>query len=75
MLFTKQAVRGLCMKLADDKAANSEKNSTLPSLPVAVAVKQERESDDNLGASTQELQMKKLNINLKTLTGLMMLFL
>ena len=42
-------------------AASSEKSSTLPSLPAAAAaVKQEAESDDNLGASTQEPQMKKL---------------
>ena len=75
VLFTKQAVKDLCMKVVDSKATSSEKSSTLPSFPAAAAVKQEVESDDNLGASTQEPQMKKLNMNLKTMmTGLMMLF-
>ena len=61
MLFTKQAVKDMCMKVVDNKAASSEKSSTLPSLPAAAAaVKQEAESDDNLGASTQEPQMKKI---------------
>ena len=37
MLFTKQAVKDMCMKVVDNKAASSEKSSTLPSLPAAAA--------------------------------------
>ena len=60
MLFTKQAVKDMCMKVVDNKAVSSEKSSTLPSLPAAAAVKQEAESDDNLNASIQKPQMKKV---------------
>ena len=62
VLLTKQAVRYLCIKVADHKAASSAQSSTLPSLPVAAAVKEEPQHDDPLYSSSQEPKMKKIKI-------------